>query len=740
MSKPRRSLYRRYFATYCAISMIPVFVIVSAVIVIMDANHTNTARELYRRAVTQAAAHIDAVVGEMQSSATDFSRDATVTDLLTKEPQKSDELASAFTAYLKSMEQRSRIKSSVLFYRVGDTQLYTSEGVKPYAGFETDIAGEANLSMSSFFTRLNSVTSMTVWLLDAPQTVPMKDSSLVAFAFPCFSIDTARRGTLVYLVKEAELSGVVSGYLGAQPAYLYLYSPLYNLICALEEQPQTDAERNRTLHGASASVSNIIISAKGYQALRHMTDLYGFQIIACVELERFYGDMKQLRTETLLIGLAVTGLILVGAVLLAWYSYRPIRNLLNTIGPDDREEEMGEFASIDRHLTNVRSEMFKLHEKLAMQRPMVRDRFLLSLLRGTMDEAALEQMQSACPDLDPGERSICVMLAFGQGKSLMYSQHLLERPTLPGAAVHGVYLEDERIFALLLFLSDKADRRVEQARDLLNLLRSQNIPEPPVRAGEIVCGAERIPTSFLQAYIAMNSSASREVSLYASEAPEVKAGFNTMGENTADLYLQSLRSVDGGTALHLLNSLLETMKASPASMLNASYLRFDLFSRALSLCEQEAAIPFRQEAADIRLFSDEERFASLMTRLTDANCRAVSQKRDSAQRESRRMILAVLREHCFEPDFSLTRLAELTDYSATYINRCLREETGYSFLQLVSMNRIARARQDLVGTDDRIKDIITRVGYLDMASFARKFKEMEGVTPGEYREIHRIGK
>jgi AraC-like DNA-binding protein len=594
--------------------------------------------------------------------------------------------------------------------------------------------------MSSFFTRLNSVASMTVWLLNAPQAAQTKTDPLVAFAFPSFSLDTARKGTIVYLVKEADLGGVISGYLGAQPNYLYLYSPQYNLVCSIEEILQTDAERNRVLHSAAASVSDIPLSGARFQMQRYMTDLYGFQIITCVKLDKLYGDVEQLRVETILLGLAVTLLILVGAVLLARYSYRPIRKLLNTIGPDDREEEMEEFARIDQHIANARSEVFQLHEKLAMQRPMVRDRFLISLLRGTMDEAAAEQMQSACPDLVPGERYACVMLALGQGKSLMYSQHLLERPTLPGATVHGVYLEDERIFALLMLLTDNEDRRTGQAQELLNLLHGQSIQGTRVSVGEIVRDADQIPTSFLQAYIAMNSSTSREITVYTPEAPEAMAGVSTVKGNAVDLYLQSLRSVDSCTALRLLDDVLAAMKTSPASLLNASYLRFDLFSRALTLCEPEAAAPLRLEAADIRLFSDEERFKDLMTHLTETNCREVDAKRNAAQRESRRLILASLREHCFEPDFSLSRLAVITDYSATYINRCLREETGYSFLQLVSMNRIARARQDLVETDDRIKDIVTRVGYLDMASFARKFKEMEGVTPGEYREIHRQGK
>ena len=76
-------------------------------------------------------------------------------------------------------------------------------------------------------------------------------------------------------------------------------------------------------------------------------------------------------------------------------------------------------------------------------------------------------------------------------------------------------------------------------------------------------------------------------------------------------------------------------------------------------------------------------------------------------------------------------------YSATYINRCLREETGYSFIQYVSMLRIAKAKEALVETDDKIKDIVARLGYQDLASFTRKFKEYEGVTPAEYRSINR---
>ncbi len=125
-----------------------------------------------------------------------------------------------------------------------------------------------------------------------------------------------------------------------------------------------------------------------------------------------------------------------------------------------------------------------------------------------------------------------------------------------------------------------------------------------------------------------------------------------------------------------------------------------------------------------------------MAQLTAANCAAVEKRRSDVQRQTRRTILHAVQTHCFEPDFSLGQLSKMVDYSATYINRCLREETGYSFIQLVSMLRMAQAKKALLSTDQRIKDIVAAVGYLDVASFTRKFKEAEGMTPSEYRALN----
>lgn len=740
-SAKRRSAQRRYLISYCGIALIPVTIVVFALIFMVDANHVSTARDLYRRAIIQTSAHVDSIIQEMQGTAAHLTSNEYVQGLM-DDPEQAGRLEDVISTYLTTVKESSRLPMQVAFYRVGETGIYTADGEKRYADFEASLAGDANLTMSQFFSTLNKISTMTTWLLDAG--TEGESESIIAFTFSVSAPNTAKRGTLVFLVDVQEILSMINGYLGLQPDYLYLYAANYNLVGLFEKETQDQAMRSDILRSGVNTIENHVISGERYQVLRYKTDLFGLQIVTCVKLEKLYGNTSALHADVMGIALLITLASVVAAVLLARYAYRPIRGLLSAIDHQQVDDDLGEFERIDNHLHVVRSEMAAMQERLAMQRPMVRDRALISLMRGTLGENELELLKIVCPDIQPDRQTSYVALVTSEGKSLMHEHHLLEKLDLEGADAHGVYLEEERIFALLVVSLDESDRRREQGRQILSLLSGYGLPSLKVGIGNLARGYRAIPSSYLEAYAALNGRMGAvegaEVYLYAPrQEPFLAGGEHWLlpgGENTG-IYLQSLRSVDEKTALSMLDALLDHIQSSRTSLLITTYTRFDLFSKAMAVCEEEVVEAFRDQVTLIDIFSDRAAFHNLMTRLTIANCTAVEEHRNSAQRETRRRILGVVRARCYDPDFSLRELSREVDYSATYISRCLREETGYTFIQLVSMMRIARAKEELIATDDKIKEIVARVGYLDVASFTRKFKEAEGMTPGEYREMHR---
>ena len=107
-------------------------------------------------------------------------------------------------------------------------------------------------------------------------------------------------------------------------------------------------------------------------------------------------------------------------------------------------------------------------------------------------------------------------------------------------------------------------------------------------------------------------------------------------------------------------------------------------------------------------------------------------RRSEAQREEK--ILVYLQEHFTRADLSLEQVGDVFGLSARSISTILQRATGMTFLQYVSSMRILYAKKLLAQTDRLIKDIALSVGYLDAASFTRKFRQAEGITPQEYRE------
>ena len=85
-------------------------------------------------------------------------------------------------------------------------------------------------------------------------------------------------------------------------------------------------------------------------------------------------------------------------------------------------------------------------------------------------------------------------------------------------------------------------------------------------------------------------------------------------------------------------------------------------------------------------------------------------------------------------------VANQFNISASYLGRIVREETGNTFNQYITALRLEEAKRLLRDTDEKVKDIVSKVGYVDVANFIRKFKTIENVTPNQYRTIKRYEK
>lgn len=83
---------------------------------------------------------------------------------------------------------------------------------------------------------------------------------------------------------------------------------------------------------------------------------------------------------------------------------------------------------------------------------------------------------------------------------------------------------------------------------------------------------------------------------------------------------------------------------------------------------------------------------------------------------------------------TLNSTARFFNYNPTYLSTMIQKATGSSFKQLIQTQKMARAKFLIINSNIPIDDIAHEVGYNNLSFFYKKFSELYGVKPSEYRK------
>lgn len=83
---------------------------------------------------------------------------------------------------------------------------------------------------------------------------------------------------------------------------------------------------------------------------------------------------------------------------------------------------------------------------------------------------------------------------------------------------------------------------------------------------------------------------------------------------------------------------------------------------------------------------------------------------------------------------TLSFLAEMFHYNESYLSTLIRENTGFSFSEIIKRQRLAEAERYLKNTSIKIGEIAELVGYHSADHFSRVFRSSYHMSPQEYRK------
>ncbi|MDF2836388.1 MAG: AraC family transcriptional regulator [Paenibacillus sp.] len=123
-----------------------------------------------------------------------------------------------------------------------------------------------------------------------------------------------------------------------------------------------------------------------------------------------------------------------------------------------------------------------------------------------------------------------------------------------------------------------------------------------------------------------------------------------------------------------------------------------------------------------------------LTELAAEGCRLILSDRQNESQKVIRKALEFIHEHLGD-DLSIDRCARAVSLSGGYFANLFKKETGTTFNQYVTQERLEKAKKMLI-QNVPVQDIAIELGYEHRRYFSDVFKKHTGMTPSEFKEFY----
>ena len=457
---------------------------------------------------------------------------------------------------------------------------------------------------------------------------------------------------------------------------------------------------------------------------------------------------------TLLIGITLS-------IYMAVKNYSPVKKLLNQIEPREGNkwnESGDEYSYLLTAFENALTEQTIVQSRLEKQEVLLRQSFLTKLAKGESYLPVEEQLERfkiefvseyfAIAMLDmidvdqlfPDEKTLTDMERYELSRLIIVN---ITEELLQSCGKRYFFETDSYISVLINFSSDIYTHKEELLANEL---------EKVAKAIETNFGmAMRIAVSCVHSSRSGISGCyqeSYEVIEYMrmTDMEGVEGYLHLRGENSAAYYYpidkeiqltNCIKSGDTDKTVRILDEIFAVNLDNEKMSLDLLHcLMFDLMSTLMKIsiaADEKELLPGGLEK--IMKVSNINEMKNIFYSITENMCIKMTKSLSQKNYELENSIRQYVQEHYSDQSLSVQMIGDAFSISPYYLSKLFREETNEGLMEYIRKVRITKAKVLFESSDDTQDTVAQKVGYLSAKSLIRAFKQVEGITPGKYKEM-----
>ena len=621
-----------------------------------------------------------------------------------------------------------------------DDRLYSSSASMPLSRFSGMTRFEST-PPEEMAQALRSAERLVVFPAQriVSSLVDGSDPRMVTFILPLGANPVSSKGTVLFLAKEQTYRSMFADAIDTD-LNTYIWSG-DRVLAASEDLPvpardillPEGGDYSRIFSWNGESFLAVALPRRSWD-MRYATVLRMADVNAAVQ-----GSLRHLLLMLLL-------LLILSVLLILWVARRharPIEALSGLLSSEEeeRKDELSRISSGIRRLTRTNVE---LTSRLDMAVPMQRRDFVFRFVRGWFDtdEEAVSAAENVGLDIRK-KYFAAILCSLSADREGPFDLKQAPFSTLSGMAAAGVELVAMKATLYLAFSDDPA--ALSALAEMIRQKGSLDGGGCVTAVSAVHSRREEAAAAFLEAAAAYDNRfvmGDRQVLAYSDLSsnledilPRARKITNAISQALAlnsremlDDRISELMRFLKNTRMSpfafrmIYNQVIDTLTRDQVTRLTSNHDArdfYDIFS--LSSC---------QSLDDL-----DEMLRRLCDRLMEAHPDA-SAPASVSEGDEIDQAIRYIDDHFTDPEISMTAIAESIDLSTARLSLSFRERMGMTPSDYLSLLRCEKARSLLEGTALSIREISALVGYYDAGSFIRRFKQITGETPLQYRRAH----
>lgn len=471
--------------------------------------------------------------------------------------------------------------------------------------------------------------------------------------------------------------------------------------------------------------------------------------------------IKHLTTISMIISMLIGGIV---AYVFSKKNYNPLQQIVESLAIGvgaSLDDGYNEYKFINDAVFAALSENEKIREKLEQQNKVIKDNFLVKLLKGKhLDIISFEDMQLTFDVHFHSDNFVVSLIYIEDFVKLFEDQNnmsAVDRIKLVHFIIENVMketlessydfylLEVDDFLAGIINLKAKPDNKsIEDIKS--HIQKAQEFIEKhfyitvTITLSDIVSSTSAISSAYQQVLDAMEYRmilGTGDIITY-SDIQVSKPYYNySLDEEQKLINLIKTGDYDNAKDI-LLKVLNDNCRDSNVSVDILKCLLSDIICTVMKTIDEGENLNMLLDQNPIEDILSSTGIVEMkyeMLNLLYNVCEHNREKNMDIECQLKHKIMEYVEENYHDKNLNVSKIGEYFDMTPSYISRLFKDRTGESLLDYINETRLKKAKELLVQNDLTVEKVGSMVGYSNSNTFIRVFKKYEGITPGKYREF-----